>query len=241
MSSPKFPIFSKSGYKELINSDSWDEFVPVRQHGGLARKYFPGYRIAFFGMCALYVLSMSMASILITHPKLLEEMSTSRLIPNIPRDKTVVFNGFKSFEMPRAKNDAWSKLMPSGKGFVELPVEVPLPSGGVEVRKESFCISMFHQLHCIAGLKSAFDAMSNPENDASASMHHAGHLNHCFDYLRQGVMCAGDMTLEPTFELTGEDEGTRGVNGWNVEHQCRNWQMMYDFAEEHRFLNSSGI
>ncbi len=70
---------------------------------------------------------------------------------------------------------------------------------------------------------------------------HSTHLGHCFDYLRQAVMCAGDMTLEPAFDLTGPDAGTKGVNGWNVAHQCRNYQTMYDYAEEHRYLNSSGI
>lgn len=72
-------------------------------------------------------------------------------------------------------------------------------------------------------------------------MKHSSHLAHCFDYLRQGVMCAGDMTLEPAFELTGEDAGVKAVNGWNVEHQCKNYQMIYDFAEEHRYENTSGI
>jgi len=90
-----------------------------------------------------------------------------------------------------------------------------------------------------AGLKSAFERMIN-ENDTS-HMKHSSHLAHCFDYLRQGVMCAGDMTLEPAFELTGEDAGVKAVNGWNVEHQCKNYQMIYDFAEEHRYENTSGI
>lgn len=126
-----------------------------------------------------------------------------------------------------------------GRGFVEMPIEITVEDGGVEVKNEYFCISMFHQLHCIAGLKSAFERMIN-ENDTS-HMKHSSHLAHCFDYLRQGVMCAGDMTLEPAFELTGEDAGVKAVNGWNVEHQCKNYQMIYDFAEEHRYENTSGI
>lgn len=79
------------------------------------------------------------------------------------------------------------------------------------------------------------------EDDTVSHKDHSIHLAHCFDYLRQGVMCAGDMTLEPAFELTGEDAGVQGVNGWGVEHQCRNYQTMYDFAEEHRYRNASGI
>ncbi|XMA12348.1 hypothetical protein WAI453_005139 [Rhynchosporium graminicola] len=68
-----------------------------------------------------------------------------------------------------------------------------------------------------AGLKTAFENMQK-EREISY-MNRGSHLSHCLDYLRQGVTCAGDMTPEPTFELTGQGAGTRGVNGWNVAHQ----------------------
>lgn len=44
------------------------------------------------------------------------------------------------------------------------------------------------------------------------------HAQHCFDYLRQGLMCAGDVTLEPP------DEGMSGLHGWGVVHVCRRWE-----------------
>lgn len=76
-------------------------------------------------------------------------------------------------------------------------------------------------------------------NKSHESDEHLSHLNHCFDYLRQAVMCAGDMTLEPAVEY--KEIGRKGVAGWGVEHRCRNFQAMKDFAEEHTYLNSSGI
>ncbi|KAG4437242.1 hypothetical protein IFR05_007258 [Cadophora sp. M221] len=239
MSSPKFPISLRSGYRKVADAESWDILKSVNQHGSQTRRFFPGYRIAFFAISGLYIVSMSLAFAVMFHPELFQSTTVSPMIPDIPRDQTVVFNGFVDFEVQRTKNDAWAKLMPSGRGFVEIPVEVPLEDGGTEVKNDYFCISMFHQLHCIAGLKAAFDSMSN-ENDSSQT-DHSTHLAHCFDYLRQGVMCAGDMTLEPAFELTGKDSGVKVVNGWNVEHQCRNYQTMYDFAEENRYQNTSGI
>lgn len=39
-----------------------------------------------------------------------------------------------------------------GRGFVEMPIEITVEDGGVEVKNEYFCISMFHQLHCIVSL-----------------------------------------------------------------------------------------
>tara|TARA_R110002060_G_scaffold66393_2_gene75217 strand:+ start:705 stop:899 length:195 start_codon:yes stop_codon:yes gene_type:complete len=59
------------------------------------------------------------------------------------------------------------------------------------------------------------------------------HMAHCFDFLRQAVMCAGDMTLEPV-----EDDAT---DGWNVTHACRNFKTIYDFAAESRLTNTTGI
>lgn len=88
---------------------------------------------------------------------------------------------------------------------------------------------MFHQLHCLAAIKTAFET-----NDASNT-----HIYHCFDYLRQGVICAGDMTLEPVF-FVGEQR-KEVVNGWGVEHRCRSFEGMKAWAEEWRFLNSSGV
>lgn len=146
----------------------------------------------------------------------------------------------------------------AGRGFIEVPVEVGLPDGQKVMEKQYYCISMFHQLHCLvsnshfqviyhfantdfllftqASLKVAFSSMTNKSEDSDG---HMRHLNHCFDYLRQAVMCAGDMTLEPAVEY--KEIGRKGVAGWNVEHKCRSFQAMKDFAEQHTYLNSTGI
>jgi hypothetical protein len=65
------------------------------------------------------------------------------------------------------------------------------------------------------------------------------HLNHCFDYLRQGIMCSGDMTLEKAWVVDGEV--TNAVTGWGVEHECRDWKGMHDFAVKHRVGSAMGI
>ncbi len=44
------------------------------------------------------------------------------------------------------------------------------------------------------------------------------HAQHCFDYLRQGLMCAGDVTLEPL------DEDMSGLHGWGAVHVCPRWE-----------------
>jgi hypothetical protein len=46
-------------------------------------------------------------------------------------------------------------------------------------------------------------------------------------------MCAGDLTLEKT---THEFNGTQrfGANGWGNVHECRSWDAIAAFSEEHR-------
>jgi hypothetical protein len=47
------------------------------------------------------------------------------------------------------------------------------------------------------------------------------HVYHCFDYIRQALMCAGDLTLEwPRTEKNGQ---RFAVDGWGVSHQCKSW------------------
>lgn len=47
------------------------------------------------------------------------------------------------------------------------------------------------------------------------------HMAHCFDYLRQSLMCHGDMTLE--WPRTEPDGRRVVVDGWGIEHQCKDW------------------
>lgn len=47
------------------------------------------------------------------------------------------------------------------------------------------------------------------------------HYLHCIDYIRQGVMCAGDVSLEPHSPLDGPDNGPLD-GGWNGIHGTAN-------------------
>ena len=54
------------------------------------------------------------------------------------------------------------------------------------------------------------------------------HLTHCFDYLRQALQCAGDMSVEWPRNF----EGQSIVVGWDIPHKCVNWESMMDFMEQ---------
>ena len=73
-------------------------------------------------------------------------------------------------------------------------------------------------------IKSEYMELRDPEH--AGHHYHYGlnltdHIPHCFDYIRQALMCAGDLTLEwPRTEKNGQ---RFAVDGWGVPHQCKSW------------------
>lgn len=89
-----------------------------------------------------------------------------------------------------------------------------------------YSVSMYHQLHCLARLRKMqwilIDGLVTGEETIARSFvgrEDMSHVQHCFDYLRQGILCAGDMTLEWPRQ-DGPSSGV-AVDGWGVPHQCK--------------------
>ncbi|EJP63462.1 uncharacterized protein BBA_07638 [Beauveria bassiana ARSEF 2860] len=98
-------------------------------------------------------------------------------------------------------------------------------------------VSVFHQLHCLVraqymtreGYYSALEG--NPGQVSSA------HLMHCFDYLRQTIMCFADTTLE-WLPAPPKDIGS---TGWGFEHKCRDFDAISRWVEDNRLKTTHGI
>lgn len=56
------------------------------------------------------------------------------------------------------------------------------------------------------------------------------HISHCFDFVRQALMCAADVTLEGPVEI----QGTQVFAGWEAPHQCTKWDEVWSWAEKHK-------
>ncbi|KAF1837659.1 hypothetical protein BDW02DRAFT_490899 [Decorospora gaudefroyi] len=64
---------------------------------------------------------------------------------------------------------------------------------------------------------------------------HAGHINHCFDYIRQALMCAADTNLEEvSFEEVDNGRGGKdqvlGAQGWGARRVCRPFWGVWGWA-----------
>ncbi len=65
------------------------------------------------------------------------------------------------------------------------------------------------------------------------------HTYHCVEYMRQAVRCTADPTLDPTF-LVGE-HGNHATFGSGATHVCRDYEKLFQWAEDHHTTNSSGL
>lgn len=120
--------------------------------------------------------------------------------------------------------------MPSGDGFIVVDDarKFGLPPGKDNQKGEVYDTSLFHQLHCLASIRIFMSVIRQAmgRNDTFQIEKvvldpREDHMAHCFDYLRQSLMCHGDMTLE--WPRTEPDGSRVAVDGWGVEHQCKSW------------------
>ncbi|KAK1978230.1 hypothetical protein LZ30DRAFT_729540 [Colletotrichum cereale] len=163
------------------------------------------------------------------------------IAPQIPVTK--ILEASDDYTRPPDEDElkAWGHIMPLGRGLVmvnstglpEMPgLNLSSPRGA------SGWTGIAHQLHCLYSTKHAFyDLYYNRTGDKTEPLFGVGwqleHLNHCWDYVRQTIMCQPDLTVE----WRGEHEGT----GWGYERQCKDWGAVYDWLEKHRITNDRGI
>lgn len=97
--------------------------------------------------------------------------------------------------------------------------------------------SVTHQLHCLYAIAEAYSALSS--NSSRVPEETPWHLTHCFDYLRQSVMCCGDVALEG--QQTTFPKGFDGSDGWDAKHVCKDYSQVYDYLESNRADNKLWI
>ena len=153
-----------------------------------------------------------------------------------------------------------------GRGFIVVDSsEKPVPYTGDRAELSKIrSVSVFHQIHCLVSRPGQQEHLTvtdtsrdknelrvgyyahhlpvtenMPTKDDAAHHHSPAHMKHCFDYLRQTLMCAADRTLE---RLQSDDRGTiASVDGWGTVHQCQDFQEVYDWTKSHRASGDGGI
>ncbi|KAK2591373.1 hypothetical protein QQS21_010933 [Conoideocrella luteorostrata] len=125
----------------------------------------------------------------------------------------------------------WGDIYPSAWIAVPDPSRVGFGGGvnllrdaqdpGVwDAKTEGFSVAVMHQLHCIAVVKHSF--MVYRRNEMGNHDVKIEHIDHCVEYLRQAIICHGDLTLERPETQTYP----QGTTGWGNVHQCRDWDQL---------------
>lgn len=145
---------------------------------------------------------------------------------------TITWNQFwwNTAYSPKNHSDSdelWEAILPS-HGFVAMdrkwaeqrqwPASMYLPS---DHSKGVYLLEAYHQLHCLRILRKTFwEAVEH----RPFTYHPSSHMEHCFDTLRQSVMCNADNTPLYTFGDKTAGDGQL--------HRCRDWNELRDFATE---------
>ncbi|KAK5997738.1 hypothetical protein PT974_00095 [Cladobotryum mycophilum] len=161
-------------------------------------------------------------------------------VPALP-DKNDVKNRLVLFEekeeyknLSHEYDSSWNKILGPNGGFL-----VKLDEND---QRHHFGISMFHQMHCLIMIRGAVQALYSkleqagieiPDVEERGEHSHADHFDsnhwlHCFDYLRQTLLCNADGTVErPRLNTHGV-----GVVDGMGERKCRDWDALYELSKE---------
>ncbi len=130
-----------------------------------------------------------------------------------PRDAALVIEDTVHYH-PNASAE-WHSLFPAGTGgFVKLGPQNRL-----------FGVSMFHQLHCLDKMRRAVVSVPSSEWES-------WHTQHCLNYVRQMLLCAANMRLEPVIMEKGKGKEGLKVDGLGLEHRCRDWSVLRRAVEK---------
>ena len=102
----------------------------------------------------------------------------------------------------------------------------------------TFTTSMTHQLHCLHAIVEVVAAYTSGELER-VPQEGGWHLGHCFEYLRQSIMCCGDVALEG--QHTTFPVGFTGSDGWDAKHVCRDYKQVLTHLEKNRVDDESWI
>ncbi|KAK3935492.1 hypothetical protein QBC46DRAFT_271600 [Diplogelasinospora grovesii] len=137
----------------------------------------------------------------------------------------------------------WASYMPAGNGFI--PVEdssrYTLPPPINAHGQDAYSLAVFHQLHCLHTIMTMYnqlaDGTPSEGHDHSAPGQGHGHIDHCFCYLRQSILCCGDTALE------GQDPNTDtpATDGTGAVHLCKNYDHIIAWAEDRRLTDNKSL
>ncbi|KAE8364650.1 hypothetical protein BDV27DRAFT_145153 [Aspergillus caelatus] len=139
------------------------------------------------------------------------------------RSAPLAASDHKTEESMNATRNNWLSYMPRGNGFIAVngTERYTLPPPIKQLGQVTYSIAVFHQLHCLYSIM-------------SVHIHTHNHIDHCFQYLRQSLLCCGDTALE------GQDPRTDkpGTDGTGAVHVCKDFDGIMAWADSQRLVDT---
>ncbi|ORY17589.1 hypothetical protein BCR34DRAFT_22113 [Clohesyomyces aquaticus] len=181
-------------------------------------------------------MAVAIVFLLFSHSKPARETIRTTPVPRLPRKIYKFVNDPKYTHEDMFFNEtttlhtlhSWIPLSTKSRGYVVINnhqnYELPEPYQ-IQIDRHTegpgYMMSSFHQLHCLSYLANHFQRGYGGVALDEEVAHHAAH---CFNYIRQGIMCAADTTLEGK---TGDGPGE------GSEHECTDYDALLEWANEH--------
>ncbi|KAI0325287.1 hypothetical protein GY45DRAFT_1330469 [Cubamyces sp. BRFM 1775] len=127
-----------------------------------------------------------------------------------------------------AHEDSYHYAVDTALGIAEW--NVTLPRGGATLYlgddARPFTLALFHQLRCLNIIREVVvDFFNDPSPDAKIKRFDM--IHHCMNYLRQSVICRGNVRLENV-----RADLDPHLTVWDVTHTCKDWSAVYKAAED---------
>lgn len=105
--------------------------------------------------------------------------------------------------------------------------------------KDAYAIAVFHELHCLMHISGYLDklVLKNRNKDLTLDESEIAHNDHCFNYLRNALVCCGDTTLEGQSQ-TPMLQDVPGTDGTGAVHICRNYDEITAWVEGRRITDA---
>jgi hypothetical protein len=134
-----------------------------------------------------------------------------------------------------------------GGGFIDVPdyasynLPPPMHYDQTAAKKshDFFAIAVFHELHCLMHISSYMDhlVIQIRNKDWDIDEYKLKHNDHCFNYVRNALLCCGDTTLEGQAQAGTGDENIQGTDGTGAVHVCRNYDEISEWAHARRITD----
>ncbi|KAF2176461.1 hypothetical protein K469DRAFT_755633 [Zopfia rhizophila CBS 207.26] len=112
-------------------------------------------------------------------------------------------------------------------------IRLPPPDGKRNATLKG--IAMFHQMHCLAKMRMVLQ-LAREGVDIGVDWRDDAHWPHCFDYLRESILCYADPTLESVSLQPGPvDDGTfvKVIDGGAEAGYCRDSRPLYELDRQY--------